>query len=717
MAARLKRGPLDIRQAIEVAVAIADGLAAAHAKGTIHRDIKPSNIFLTSDGLAKILDFGIAHVEPQAVKGMDETATQATEYGVLIGTAGYMSPEQIRGEPAGQVSDIFSLGCVLYEMLVGRRAFDGKTGPEMMASVLTAEPPPLGPGAPAGLELLVARCLKKEPEDRPASARDAASELRRILLGVVARNETPSPELVAAAGEGVRTSVKTAVICLIIVIALLPVAALVGALTSYHDSNELPGDVLIDRARGLAAELGYRDAPRDWAAGTDIEPRPRARGEARAVLFWYRQSPEPLIASILLFGKVSQVDPPLTRPGEYEAVLDSHGRLVEFSGVPGGRDATSPAGAAPDWSRMFAAAGLSLDDFRSAAPPVAPALLADSQTGWVPRSPDPANALIRVEAATWHGQVTLFRFVYPWQSQPWEVNLLLQILIPLTFLVTFGFAIRAYRTGRGDPIGAGRIAVAAGALTLTARLLVGHYTGTAADWVLCNDWLSWALWIAVLNWTLYMTVEPFARKMYPEALISWTRLLRGRFGDPLVGRDVLFGMLVAGAAYLTNEATVWLQEHLNGQLPERAWLDAGGARFLFADLANMSDWSLLMGLFFFAVFVLIWAIVRRRWIAWALVFLLVHVAFVGIPRWDVQTPMYFLSLYISYVALTRVGFLAYLCAQITVTWLWRVHLLFTQPTWHAPWAYLGIACWLLTAAWGFRAALAGRRLFQNDLLS
>jgi hypothetical protein len=99
------------------------------------------------------------------------------------------------------------------------------------------------------------------------------------------------------------------------------------------------------------------------------------------------------------------------------------------------------------------------------------------------------------------------------------------------------------------------------------------------------------------------------------------------------------------------------------------------------------------------------------------VFLLVHVAFVGIPRWDVQTPMYFLSLYISYVALTRVGFLAYLCAQITVTWLWRVHLIFTQPTWHAPWAYLGIGCWLLTAAWGFRAALAGRRLFQNDLLS
>src|SRR5436305_14391154 len=110
-----------------------------------------------------------------------------------------------------------------------------------------------------------------------------------------------------------------------------------------------------------------------------------------------------------------------------------------------------------------------------------------------------------------------------------------------------------------------------------------------------------------MNWAGERTVERFARKMYPEALISWTRLLRGGFGDPLVGRDVLFGMLVGGAAFLTNEATVWLQQRLNGQLPERAWLDAGGARFLFADLANMSDWSLLMGLFFFAVFVLIWA--------------------------------------------------------------------------------------------------------------
>ncbi len=183
---RLAAGALPRRRALEIAAEIARGLAAAHEQGIVHRDLKPENVFLTKDGGVKILDFGLAKLErpPASATAIGGAPTvDQTEPGQLLGTAGYMSPEQARGEPATPRSDLFALGCILYEMLTGRRAFSRHSAVETMAAILRDEPRPLRevvPGVPAAVERLVAHCLEKEPAQRFQSASDLAFDLDEL---------------------------------------------------------------------------------------------------------------------------------------------------------------------------------------------------------------------------------------------------------------------------------------------------------------------------------------------------------------------------------------------------------------------------------------------------------------------------------------------------------------------------------------------------------
>ncbi len=181
LAERLKGGKLSTARAIDYARQIASGLAAAHAKGITHRDVKPDNLFLTKDGRIKILDFGLAK-QTGARAASDHTATvTSTKTGVVMGTAAYMSPEQARGQAVDHRSDIFSFGCVLYEMLVGARAFGGGTTADLTSAILKDDPDLTGI-APPGLQRIVAHCLEKTPEQRFQSASDVGFALEAITL-------------------------------------------------------------------------------------------------------------------------------------------------------------------------------------------------------------------------------------------------------------------------------------------------------------------------------------------------------------------------------------------------------------------------------------------------------------------------------------------------------------------------------------------------------
>jgi len=208
--ARLGGSPLPVRKATEIAVQIARGLAAAHERGIVHRDLKPENVFVAKDGQVKILDFGLAKLTraegPLAAESHIATEAPGTDPGTVMGTVGYMSPEQVRGRPVDHRSDIFSLGAILYEMLTGKRAFARDSSIETLNAILKEDPPELsgtGRPVPPALERIVRHCLEKSPDERFASARDLAFDLQSL-------SDVSAPSPAMGGQRGVRRRVLVA---------------------------------------------------------------------------------------------------------------------------------------------------------------------------------------------------------------------------------------------------------------------------------------------------------------------------------------------------------------------------------------------------------------------------------------------------------------------------------------------------------------------------
>jgi hypothetical protein len=210
---RVAGSALPWRKAAEIGLAITEGLAGAHFKGIVHRDLKPDNIFLTSDGRVKVLDFGLARLAPMtSFQTSAPTTPVETAPGTVMGSVGYMSPEQVRGLPTDVRSDIFSMGCVLYEMVTGNRAFSRETAAETMTAILNEDPPDVsesGRQIPLALNRLIRHCLEKNPEERLQSARDLAFDLKVILSDSEISKSSPASGGAAMAPEE-RLEVSTA---------------------------------------------------------------------------------------------------------------------------------------------------------------------------------------------------------------------------------------------------------------------------------------------------------------------------------------------------------------------------------------------------------------------------------------------------------------------------------------------------------------------------
>src|SRR5580704_10882730 len=220
----INHGPIPPRKVVEYAVQVANGLAAAHAKGIVHRDLKPENLFVGRDGRVKILDFGLAKLGTKGDPELEATMTSShTAAGVVMGTASYMSPEQVRGEAVDARTDMFAFGAVLYEMLAGKRAFQRDTPPETMTAILREDVPEISelqPPVPPALDRIVRRCLEKNPEQRFQSAKDLAFGLEALSQLSGSGGATSAQAAIAAAKPAPQKTIALAAAALVIAAAV-----------------------------------------------------------------------------------------------------------------------------------------------------------------------------------------------------------------------------------------------------------------------------------------------------------------------------------------------------------------------------------------------------------------------------------------------------------------------------------------------------------------
>ncbi|HYM21780.1 MAG TPA: serine/threonine-protein kinase [Vicinamibacterales bacterium] len=568
---RIGRFPQD--RALAVARQLCAGVAAAHDRGVIHRDLKPANVMIDREGDVRITDFGIA-------------TAAADVGGPAVGTPLFMAPEQLAGGPASIKSDLYALGLILFEIFTGKRAHDAKTIADLKALHETGTvttPSSIVHDLDPAIERVILRCLDRDPARRPGSALAVAAALPGgdPLAAALAAGETPSPEVLAAAAESEAMPVARGlalVATLVVSIAVYAVYAPRVTMAGLVPLNRATA-VLADRAEQIRASFGDASAPADTAEGFDVAGdaaqwlvdtdatvarwSPDRVSKVPVLRYWLRTSPRDLDAFRPL-PEIRTTDPPMTTVGMTLAVLDTRGRLQEFHRVPPQHDTAAAAPHPPDWDVVFQAAGLARAAFAEVPAEWTPRDYADERAAWEGPSPDDPSIRLRLEAASYRGDIVSASVVGPWTAatrmtatpQP-ALNRALGIFA-LVFSITAivgAAALARYnvKAGRADRRSAARLAIASLMIEIAAWLISGHHTSSVTTEL--QDVFGIAavsVFHASMLWVLYLALEPFGRRLWPDGLLGWTRLFSGHVRDARIGREVLIGVALGGVLMLID---------------------------------------------------------------------------------------------------------------------------------------------------------------------
>ncbi len=571
LAVLLKRlGRLQHDKAVDIARQICAGLAAAHARGVLHRDLKPANIMIDGRGQVRLTDFGLAGAAAD-IRGLE----------IRAGTPAYMAPEQISGREVTVRSDIYSLGLVLFELFAGQPVFRARTVADYAALHCNSRPPlpsDVAEDLEPDVERVILQCLEKDPKRRPPSALAVAAALpgSDLLADALAAHQTPTPEMLQlAAVPQVRLPhpAWVAIAFVALGLALLQVRAL--APLPWDLATDRPPAVLAATARQVAEQSGFHLNPGGFAMGfcdvADISPAAfgldgwghseRRIGSAHdgELLFWYRQGPTGLVPNDfvnILFGsaRVTFNDPPQAAPGMLTAVLTLDGQLRFLASVPEPTAGTAP-GFSPDLLRdqLFMMAGLDAAAATEVPVQVASIYRSMSAQAWSTAPAAGGTTTVHVELHASAGRPTVFlvsgarqvpAVMFGRQLRKEVVTLFWAALATVLLgLVALPWAWRNYRAGRSDRDGAIRLAAAVLVIRLVSWALESTHTARLPlEIMLVCAACFRALATACLIWLFYVALEPYARRFWPEMLISWRRLLALRWRDAAVGRHVVLGV-------------------------------------------------------------------------------------------------------------------------------------------------------------------------------
>jgi len=756
LAALLKRiGRLPIDKGVEIARRLCAGLTAAHAKGVLHRDFKPANIMIDGLGEVRIMDFGLAAI-----------ADQLEAKDVRSGTPAYMAPEQLAGREATKQSDLYSLGLVLYELFTGKPPFAAQDLHELQRQRETmpaTTPSTLIPEIGPRVEQTILRCLEPDPRQRPSSALDVAASLPGgdPLAEALAAGETPSPEMVANAGSIEGLQPRVAIACLVGIAACLALAFFLAPRSEMVNRLPLdyPPDVLSEKAREIIRSAGYVERPVDFASGFQVDDGyvshfDRALGKSGTataatwarllsispspVSFWYRQSQNslaPRTSNEALAGRV-QNQPPSTVAGTESVDLDPNGRLRRFVAAPSPSHASaSGANSTPDWSVLFKAAGLDSSNFRPADATSLATEATDTSAAWIGMYPGHDDLPVRIEARGNRGRATYFAVIFPWMNAPDQSSRGNQMLLSrasaanaiVVLVMTVAVAFVSYynwKAGRADLAGASRVGIFI-CLTLLVLVILGAHDVMAT--LIDQPALPIVAFNGLIGALAYIAIEPWVRRLWPQAMISWSRVLSGRWRDPIVARDVLVAILLALLTHCVRQGLYAYFMPGRGAAPSTGRSFGFSVDYLMGPRLVASNVAGYLGNGFgqaFQTFFLLFlcrALLRKAWLG-ALVFvagmaLIIVRPLSGGPG---QTWIDSISLMIVFVVLAlpimiRFGFFAFAVWGFIGGLITQALLTSDFGAWYGQSSLVVLVVFSALALWAFRTSLGGRPLLAKAL--